>query len=98
MMLDWAGAVRNALRMLKPDGLIGVVDFYLPTGAARLPHWKHALWRRWFGRDGVSLSDQLLPYLRDQFESNHVSEQRANIPYLPALRVPYFIFVGRRKD
>lgn len=97
MMRDWAGAVRNALRMLKPGGLIGVVDFYLPNHAAERSGWRNRFWSRWFRRDGVYLSTQLLPYLKAHSHPLYVSERRAGIPYLPLLRAPYLIYVGRGK-
>jgi S-adenosylmethionine-diacylgycerolhomoserine-N-methlytransferase len=98
MMLDWAGAVRNAMRMLKPGGHIGVVDFYLPGGKDRLPQFRETFWRRWFLRDGVCLSDQVLPYLQWQSSTLYVSEGRARLPYLPAAHAPYFMFVGQSKE
>lgn len=96
MMLNWPDAVRNAVRMLKPGGLLAVADFYLPGGSARLSLRMSDFWRRWFQRDGVEVSDQLLPYLQWQSRTVHLLEAHARIPYLPILRAPFFTYIGQR--
>jgi S-adenosylmethionine-diacylgycerolhomoserine-N-methlytransferase len=97
MMPDWRAVLRNAYRMLKPGGQIGVVDYYVPASApnaaARL---RDAFWRRWFAHDGVSLSPAQGAFLAGQFETVVRLEQRAALPYLPLARVPWYLFVGRK--
>jgi len=93
MIPDWQAALDNAVSMLRPGGKIGVVDFHLP---ARYPALGRAFWRRWFGHDGVNLSDAHLPALQARLETVALIERTAPVPYLPGLRVPYYLYVGRK--
>jgi len=102
MIPDWFAAVENALAMLKPGGLIGVVDFYVsrkyPADGLGRHRWStRSFWPAWFANDNVFLSPDHLPYLRRHFEPVEVSENRAKVPYLPLIRVPYYTFVGRKR-
>lgn len=94
MIPDWAGVIENAHAMLRPGGRIGVVDFHLPADAGAIAK---QCWRRWFAHDGVHLSAQHLPALRQRFSERHSQEARASIPYLPGLKAPYYLFIGTRK-
>jgi len=95
MIPDWSRVIANADAMLVPGGRIGVVDFHLPQAGSRLGN---ALWRTWFGHDGVHLSDEHLPTLKHLFAERSCSEQRAPVPYLPGLQAPYYVFVGERQS
>ncbi|MFA5915741.1 MAG: class I SAM-dependent methyltransferase [Burkholderiales bacterium] len=93
MIPDWRAAVDNALAMLRPGGLLGAVDFYAaPHHAGRA----RGFWRRWFRHDGVHLDPGHLPYLLEHTEPVCCEERRAGVPYLPGLRVPYYLFIGRK--
>jgi S-adenosylmethionine-diacylgycerolhomoserine-N-methlytransferase len=101
MMPDWFAAIDRAWEMLKPGGLIGVVDFfvsrkYAAEGTAQHGWWSRHFWPAWFGRDNVHLSADHLPYLQRRFTMMSLHQQRAPVPYLPGLRVPYYRFVGRK--
>jgi len=103
MIPDWRAAIDNALGMLRSDGVLGVVDFHLPRLKAEEGWWsRRALgnhfWRTWFAHDGVYLSEQHLPYLRDQLRAQVCFERTSRVPFLPWLRVPYYIFVGRKRS
>lgn len=91
MMPDWQAVLANAQAMLAPGGRIGVVDFHLSGGAGR---FGKLFWRRWFGHDGVRLSERHLPELRALFREVLAQERRAALPYLPVLRAPYYLYVG----
>lgn len=93
MIPDWQAVLANARKMLQPGGRIGVVDFHLPATANPLAN---AGWRRWFAHDGVHLSTEHLPALRQQFSEQYSEQSRARLPYLPGLRAPYYLFVGSR--
>lgn len=100
MIPDWRGALDNALAMLKPGGLLGVVDFYVAgsdPGPQRARHGRFTrwFWPRWFGHDGVHLDPRQLAYLGALLPEHQLRESRAPVPYLPRLRVPYYTFVGR---
>ena len=93
MIPDWRRAIDNALAMLKPGGVLGVVDFYV---SARHGAFARYFWPRWFGHDGVHPSPDHLARLSALMPDHSLYERRAPVPYLPGLRAPYYIFVGRR--
>ncbi len=92
MIPDWAAAIDNAIAMLRPGGVLGVVDFHLPGRAPA----RHAFWRRWFAHDGVWLSDRHLPYLCQRLRPLLVREARVRLPFLPWLRAPYYLYIGQK--
>ena len=95
MIPDWRGAIDNAIGMLRPGGTFGAVDFHLPEGEGALAR---RFWPMWFARSGVRPSPQHLPYLRARLQTVFVREWRAPLPYLPGLRAPVYLFVGRRRE
>jgi S-adenosylmethionine-diacylgycerolhomoserine-N-methlytransferase len=102
MMPDWRATLANALAMLRPGGLLGVVDFYVSQrdpvpGRVRHGALSRWFWPRWFGHDGVKLSADHLPALVADTEQVICSERTGAVPYLPGLQVPYYIFVGRKR-
>lgn len=103
MIPDWRGALTNAVSMLKPGGALGVVDFYVSEpapapGLARHGAFTRWFWPRWFGHDGVHPNPDHLATLRRLLPDHQLVEGHAPVPYLPGLRVPYYIFVGRTPE
>ena len=103
MIPDWFAAVDNAIQMLNPGGVIGVVDFYVsrkhPSDGLRRHRWcSRMFWPIWFASDNVFLSSDHVPYLHRHFDPLHFEERRARIPYLPFLSAPYYTFVGRKRS
>jgi S-adenosylmethionine-diacylgycerolhomoserine-N-methlytransferase len=101
MIPDWFRAVDNACRILKPGGLLGVVDFYVsrqhpPEGEVRHGWLTRTGWPTWFAADNVHLNADHLPYLRSRLETVSLEESRGKIPYLPFVRVPWYRFLGRK--
>ncbi len=101
MIPDWRAAIDNALAMLKPGGLFGVVDFYVSEARPALGLRRHGalsrwFWPTWFGHDGVHPNPAHLPLLRERMPQHALVESDAAVPYLPGLRVPYYRFVGRK--
>ena len=100
MIPQWRAALTNAWAMLKPNGTIGVVDFCVPaTSATSVPMLKSIerfFWKRWFAHDGVHLNPEHRVMMDQLFPENDVFEQRARMPYLPFVRVPYYRFIGRK--
>ena len=95
-------ALDNALGMLKPGGVLGVVDFYVSRqtaaeGLVQHKAWTRWFWPRWFAREGVRLDPDHLDHLRGCLSEHSLSEHRAPFPYLPFLQVPHYIFVGRKR-
>ena len=101
MIPDWRAAIANAIAMLKPGGVLGVVDFYVSPARANAGFAQHnaltrAFWPAWFRHDGVRVSSEHFPELRRLLPDHASIEARANVPYLPLGRVPYYVFVGRK--
>jgi len=100
MIPEWRPALMNALAMLRPGGILGVVDFYVSErdpapGLARHGALTRAFWPRWFGHDGVHPNPEHLPTLRRLLPDHRLMEGQGPVPYLPGVRVPYYVFVGR---
>ena len=103
MIPDWRGALANALAMLRPGGRLGVVDFYVseqrpPAGAVRHGPFTRWFWPRWFTHDGVQPSPAHPRQLQALLPDHVIEERLAPVPYLPGLRVPYYLFVGHKRD
>jgi S-adenosylmethionine-diacylgycerolhomoserine-N-methlytransferase len=102
MIPDWFAAIENALAMLKPGGVIGVVDFYVArkyasSGLARHGWLTRTFWPTWFALDNVFPSPDHVPFLHRHFDVLHFQEHRARVPYIPLARVPYYLFVGSKR-
>jgi S-adenosylmethionine-diacylgycerolhomoserine-N-methlytransferase len=102
MIPDWRAALDNAIAMLKPGGILGVVDFYVSSATPPGDQRRHAaltrwFWPRWFAHDGVHPTPEHLATLRALLPEHEFSEARAPVPYLPGFAVPYYRFLGRRR-
>ena len=103
MIPDWFAAIENALAILKPGGTIGVVDFYVSRKFASGDLARHSwttrtFWPTWFAMDNVFPSPDHVPFLHRHFDVLHFEEHRAKVPYIPLSRVPYYLFVGRKRS
>ena len=103
MIPDWKKAINNALGMLKPGGLFGVVDFYISADTVTGDQVRHGyiarkFWQGWFAHDGVYLVPDHLDYLRSVCRIVYVQELRGSVPYLPFLKAPYYIYVGQKES
>jgi S-adenosylmethionine-diacylgycerolhomoserine-N-methlytransferase len=101
MIPNWFVAVDHSWQLLRPGGIIGVVDFYVsrkyPEAGRRRHKWyRRTFWPIWFGFDNVFPSPDHVAYLHYRFTPLYFSEQRATMPYFPAARVPYYVFIGRK--
>jgi S-adenosylmethionine-diacylgycerolhomoserine-N-methlytransferase len=101
MMPPWFAILDHAYDLLKPGGTIGVVDFhvsqrYPAKGYARHSFFTRNFWPFLFGIGNVFTSADHLPYLEHRFERQSLVESRLKLPYVPLLRVPYYIFVGKK--
>lgn len=94
MIPNWRVAVDNALRMLRPGGVLGVVDFFVARHHSLLTR---VVWPRWFAHDGVHLSAEQVPYLRARLDVISQLEGRAVMPYLAGASVPYYTVIGRKR-
>lgn len=103
MIPDWFAALDNALRILRPGGTIGIVDFFVSRKWTTGTHVKHSWFTRsyWpvhFSTDNVFLSSDHVPYLDRHFEPQSCRESFLKIPYIPIIRVPYYIFIGKKPE
>lgn len=103
MIPDWFAALDNALRILRPGGTLGIVDFFVSRKWTSGSHKKHSWFTRsyWpvhFSTDNVFLSHDHIPYLDRCFESQRCDEGYLKIPYIPIIRVPYYIYIGKKPE
>lgn len=101
MIPNWFEAIERALKLLKPGGSLGVVDFYVsrkhPEPGRKSHSWiTRSLWPLWFSSDNVHLSADHLPYLIAKTQAQAISEFRGSIPFLPLVKVPYYTYIGRK--
>ncbi|MFN9246195.1 MAG: SAM-dependent methyltransferase, partial [Planctomycetota bacterium] len=53
-------------------------------------------WPVGFASDNVVPSPDHRPSLRHKFETVGLDEQMTRLPYVPLLRTPYYVFIGRK--
>ena len=103
MIPDWFGAIENALRILRPGGKIGVIDFYVARkypgeGMTKHGWFTRSFWPVWFSSDNVFPSSDHLPFLNTHFQREWLQEKRAKVPYMPLVRTPYYQFIGSKRS
>lgn len=101
MIPNWFEAINHAYSLLKPGGIIGVVDFYVSRKWVSKNNTKHsaltrAFWPNWFAYDNVFLSQDHLPYLQSKFQALNLIEKKGFVPYMFGLKAPYYIFIGQK--
>lgn len=101
MIPDWFLAVDNALSMLRPGGVIGVIDFHVARRVPAAGHASHGaltrwFWPWWFAHSGVHPSTDHLPYLLSRVRPQRVVEARGRVPWMLGLKAPYFSLVGTK--
>jgi S-adenosylmethionine-diacylgycerolhomoserine-N-methlytransferase len=102
MIENWFVAIDRAKELLKPGGIIGVVDFYVSRKNPP-PEFDHhgwlvrTFWQTWFAIDNVFLSPEHLAYLNYNFDQIELLEDMAFLPFPPLVKAPYYLFIGRKK-
>lgn len=99
MIPDWYAAIENAYRMLRPGGMIGVVDFFVSRKFAAEGETQHrwstrTLWPIWFAWDNVYLESDRLAVLQRRFKKQTLNQSLARVPLIPLVKVPYYQFIG----
>eukprot|EP00850_Spirogloea_muscicola_P006735 SM000032S12119 [mRNA] locus=s32:681173:683030:+ [translate_table: standard] len=102
MIPPFMDAVDKALGYLDPAGLVGVADFYTSAKFDEAPR-QHSFVTRWFWRaifdlDGIDLGPDRRAYLEHQLSRVYEVNRSGRIPYVPFLRAPYYIWLGRRDN
>jgi S-adenosylmethionine-diacylgycerolhomoserine-N-methlytransferase len=103
MIPDWLPTIDNCKKLMAPDGIIGVVDFFVPGKYAEAERMKASwftrnFWPAWFDDQNVFISSYQLAYLEHKFSRLSLFEAATPLPYfLPNLKVPYFGFIGRNR-
>jgi S-adenosylmethionine-diacylgycerolhomoserine-N-methlytransferase len=102
MIPNWFAALERAHALLKPGGMIGVVDFYISrkwpaAGMRRHSRFQRFFWPMWFGTDNVFPSPDHLPWLQAHFQTILLEEGQGKMPYLLNLKAPYYVFLGRKE-
>jgi S-adenosylmethionine-diacylgycerolhomoserine-N-methlytransferase len=103
MIPDWFAALEHARRLLRPGGTLGVVDFYVSRKYPAPGHRRHSwftrsFWPVWFATDNVFPNPDHVPYLHRHFEPVSFHEEWMRMRYFPLARVPYYRFVGRKRQ
>lgn len=102
MIPDWFAAIEQGLRILKPGGTLGIVDFYVARKWPAEDRAKHSFftrsfWPVWFSMDNVHPSADHVPYLTSQLEVEHLSEHFGKLPWIPVIKPPHYQFIGKKK-
>jgi hypothetical protein len=67
-------------------------------GLARHRWFTRTFWPIWFAGDNVFPSPDHVPFLHRHFEPVQFTENRGKVPYIPFLRMPYYTFIGRKRE
>lgn len=92
MIPNFYGAVDNAHRMLKEDGIIGMADFIAPPDRSWL---SRTFWAGYFDFDNVKLGPERRQYAMHKFHTYYEFTHAGTLPYVPSLlKVPYYLWIG----
>lgn len=103
MIPNWFAAINHAYELLKPGGIIGVVDFYVSRKYPAEGHRKHSwftrsFWPVWMALDNVFPVSDHVPYLHEKFEPIRFDEHMTRMRYMPFFKIPYYRFIGRKPE
>ncbi|KAK4647649.1 uncharacterized protein QC761_103280 [Podospora bellae-mahoneyi] len=106
MIPDYYSVIDSLTSLLSPDGLLGVVDFYVQSKAdftyrnwtggmigRHVNYLSRTFWRAWFDLDRVALE----PARRDYLEYKFGTVLTANLRNTALGSIPYYIWLGCHK-
>lgn len=103
MIPPFMAAVDKALSYLDQEkGIFGIADFYTSL-KHDTPTRQHSYICRWFWRtifdlDNIDLGPVRRQYLEHHLEQVHEENKCGGIPYVPLLKVPYYIWLGQKRS
>lgn len=99
MIPPFHDAIDRAVSYLCPKGFLGVADFYVSSKydlPLRQMTWhRRFFWRSVFDTDNIDIGPERRHYLDHRLERVYEVNDHGSIPYVPLLRAPYYIWVGR---
>ncbi|KAI8469365.1 MAG: hypothetical protein J3K34DRAFT_282994 [Monoraphidium minutum] len=99
MIPPFVDAVDNATSWLAPDGLMGVSDFFVSARydvpMRQMPWGRRFFWRAVFDIDNIDIGPERRQYLETKLERVWEYNSQGSIPYVPYLRAPFYVWVGR---
>lgn len=94
MIPDWKKALQQARMLLKPEtGYICISDFTVTPEHSWITRF---MWPRIFKTDGVNLNPAHIETLSEMFEPIHLELSQGGFPYVPFLKAPFYVYVGRK--
>jgi len=103
MIPDWFVAMEHALKILKPGGMLAIVDFFVGRKYPKEDEVQHSwftrtFWRTFFAFDNVRLSDDHIPFLESRDVKVIFKSQRfGGVPYIPFIKAPYYILIVQKQ-
>eukprot|EP00271_Cylindrocystis_brebissonii_P010981 TRINITY_DN2756_c0_g1_i1.p1 TRINITY_DN2756_c0_g1~~TRINITY_DN2756_c0_g1_i1.p1 ORF type:complete len:302 (+),score=45.35 TRINITY_DN2756_c0_g1_i1:137-907(+) len=102
MIPPFMDAVDKALGYLdRSSGVFGIADF-ITSSKFDQPGRQHGYLTRWFWRavfdlDGINLSPERRMYIEHHLQRVSETNGRGKIPYVPWLRAPFYVWIGRHR-
>ena len=102
MIPPFISAIDNGIGMLQDDGIFGIADFYVSSKfdlPLRQMTWaRRFFWRSIFDQDNIDLGPERRAYIEHKLERITEFNGNGSIPYVPYLRAPYYVWLGRKGD
>mmetsp|Transcript_20159 Transcript_20159/g.56144 ORF Transcript_20159/g.56144 Transcript_20159/m.56144 type:complete len:687 (-) Transcript_20159:861-2921(-) len=100
MIPPFHNAVDAACSYLSNDGFLGVADFFVSgkydLPMRQMPWLRRFFWRATFDTDNIDIGPERRVYLEHRLERVWEINSQGSIPYVPYLRAPYYVWIGRR--
>ncbi|CAD7703949.1 unnamed protein product [Ostreobium quekettii] len=102
MIPPFHSAVDKAISYLSKSGYVGVCDFYVSSKydlpLRQMSWFRRFFWRSIFDTDNIDIGPERRNYLDHNMERVWEYNGQGSIPYVPYLRAPWYVWVGRLKD
>ena len=102
MIPPFIAAIDNGIGMLRDDGIFGIADFYVSSKfdlPLRQMSWaRRFFWRSIFDQDNIDLGPERRAYVEHKLERISEFNGNGSIPYVPYLRAPYYVWLGRKGE